>query len=285
MTTPLTFGSLFAGIGGFDLGFERAGMVCKWQVEIDEYATRVLEKHWPDVRRWDDVRTFPPEPVDDWRVDVIAGGFPCQDISNAGQRAGIDGERSGLWGEFDRIIGVLRPRIVVVENVAALLVRGMGRVIGDLAACGYDAEWRIVPAGGPGGVGAPHRRDRVFIVGHSTSSGREPARGGLCEGNPEEQRKRRPTNTSNQSGDVPDAAGVGMEGDGAIRVEVAQTQTRPRIFGRDCTGTGEGHWATEPDVGRVANGVPSRVDRLRGLGNAIVPQVAEWIGRRIVEAL
>jgi len=283
MTTPLTFGSLFAGIGGFDLGFERAGMVCKWQVEIDEYATRVLEKHWPDVRRWDDVRTFPPE-GDDWRVDVIAGGFPCQDISNAGQRAGIDGERSGLWGEFDRIIGVLRPRIVVVENVAALLVRGMGRVIGDLAACGYDAEWRIVPAGGPGGVGAPHRRERVFIVAHARGA-RNQWRSGECVGPNGTGTRGESVGSSQHARNLADAAGVGMEGDGAIRVEVAQTQTRPRIFGRDCTGTGEGHWATEPDVGRVANGVPSRVDRLRGLGNAIVPQVAEWIGRRIVEAL
>src|SRR5687767_562507 len=112
----MTFGSLFAGIGGFDLGFERAGMRCEWQVEIDPYCRRVLAKHWPDVRRWDDVRTFPPD--GDWGVDVICGGFPCQDISAAGKQAGIEGERSGLWGEYERIIRVLRPRIVVVENVA-----------------------------------------------------------------------------------------------------------------------------------------------------------------------
>ncbi len=124
----LTFGSLFAGIGGFDLGFERAGLECKWQVEIDPYCQRVLAKHWPEVRRHDDIRTFPPDGSDEWRVDVICGGFPCQDISDAGKRAGIDGERSGLWAEYARILGAIRPRFAVVENVAALLDNGMGSV-------------------------------------------------------------------------------------------------------------------------------------------------------------
>ena len=116
----MKFGSLFCGIGGFDLGLERAGMQCAWQVEIDPYAQKVLAKHWPDVRRHADVCTFPPE-EGDWEVDVICGGFPCQDISYAGKGAGLAGARSGLWYEFARIIGQLRPRYVVVENVAALL--------------------------------------------------------------------------------------------------------------------------------------------------------------------
>ena len=151
----MTFGSLFAGIGGMDLGLERAGMTCEWQVEIDPYARRVLAKHWPSVRRWDDVRTFPPmanaepnerdestiggsigtgeekgrvlEPqrcADSWSVDLICGGFPCQDISYAGKGAGLAGERSGLWYEFARVVRVLRPRFVLVENVSALLTRG-----------------------------------------------------------------------------------------------------------------------------------------------------------------
>lgn len=160
MKTPLTFGSLFAGIGGFDLGFERAGMVCKWQVDIDDYATRVLEKHWPDVRRHDDVRTFPPTAADDWRVDVICGGFPCQDISPAGNGAGLSGERSGLFFEVVRIVRELRPRFVVLENVAALLARGMGDVLGALAEIGFDAEWHVLPASQ---FGAPHLRERIFI--------------------------------------------------------------------------------------------------------------------------
>ena len=161
----ITFGSLFAGIGGFDLGFERAGMTCKWQVEIDDYANRVLEKHWPDVRRHGDIKTFPPGDPDDWRVDCICGGFPCQDISYAGRGAGLDGERSGLFFDAMRVVRELEPRVVVLENVAALLTRGMDDVLGTLASIGFDAEWHCVPAAA---VGAPHIRDRVFIIGHRT---------------------------------------------------------------------------------------------------------------------
>ena len=141
----LTFGSLFAGIGGFDLGFERAGMECKWQVENDEYCKQVLERLWPNVKRWSDVRTFDPRGTE-WGCDVICGGFPCQDISNAGTREGLDGARSGLWFEFARIIRLLRPSYVVVENVAALLELGVGRILGDLAGIGFDATWEVLSA-------------------------------------------------------------------------------------------------------------------------------------------
>ena len=168
MSKPLTFGSLFSGVGGLDLGFERAGMQCRWQVEIDPYAQKVLAKHWPDVGRWDDVRTFPPAPAEDWRVDGLIGGFPCQDVSNAGRRAGIGGERSGLWREFARIIRILRPRFVVLENVSALLARGIGAVLGDLAACGLDAEWQVLPAAA---FGAPHVRERLFVVAYASGFG------------------------------------------------------------------------------------------------------------------
>ena len=161
MQHPLTVGSLFAGIGGLDLGLERAGMECKWQVEINEYSQRVLAKHWPDVRRWDDVRTWPQPDTD--RVDVICGGFPCQDISVAGRGAGLAGERSGLWREMLRIIRDIRPRYVVIENVAALLVRGLDTVLWDVAESGYDAEWSTVSACS---MGAPHARDRLFIVAY-----------------------------------------------------------------------------------------------------------------------
>src|SRR4051812_10602658 len=128
---PLTFGSLFAGIGGIDLGLERAGMQCKWQVEINDYATRVLAKHWPDVHRERDVRACGAHNLT--TVDLICGGFPCQDISYAGKGAGLAGRRSGLWFEYARIIRELEPRYVLVENVAALLDRGMGDVLGSLA--------------------------------------------------------------------------------------------------------------------------------------------------------
>ena len=160
----LTFGSLFAGIGGFDLGFERAGMVCKWQVEIDDYATKVLEKHWPNVHRERDIRQCGKHNLE--YVDVICGGFPCQDISYAGLGAGLEGERSGLFFEAVRLVSELQPRIVVLENVAALLTRGLDRVLGTLAAIGFDAEWHCIPAAA---VGAPHIRDRVFVAAYASS--------------------------------------------------------------------------------------------------------------------
>src|SRR4051812_30085856 len=166
---PMTFGSLFAGIGGIDLGLERAGMKCVFQVECDPYARAVLRKHWPSAALYDDVRSVGAANLAP--VDLVCGGFPCQDISNAGKRVGIEGERSGLWSEYARIVRELRPRYVLVENVAALLARGLQRVVGDLAACGYDAEWDCFPAAA---FGAPHERDRLFLVAYrqaATDSG------------------------------------------------------------------------------------------------------------------
>jgi DNA (cytosine-5)-methyltransferase 1 len=242
----LTVGSLFAGIGGFDLGFERAGFEIRWQVEIDPFARAVLAKHWPDVRRYEDVRSvhhyascqFRPEfdgPCDDHveEVDVLCGGFPCQDISPAGPRVGIDGARSGLWRDFARLVGELRPRYVVVENSAALLVRGMGRVVGDLAALGYDAEWDVVSACA---VGAPHTRERVFLVAYP--AGRRT---------------------------------------GQLRWFWSKEERQA---------AGNLHWQsqTEPPGPRVVDGIPDRMDRLAAAGNAIIPQIAEWIAERINEA-
>ena len=131
---------------------ERAGMTVVGQVEIDPYCRRVLAKHWPEVPRHDDVHTA----VDWWRseprpaVRVVCGGFPCQDVSDAGDRAGIEGERSGLWAHFATVVRSLRPDFVIVENTPGLLARGMGRVVGDLASIGYDAEWDCVPAAAVG---------------------------------------------------------------------------------------------------------------------------------------
>ena len=144
----MRFLSLFAGIGGIDLGLERAGMTCVAQVEIEPFRRQVLAKHWPEVPKFDDVRTVNRETLRDvLPIDLIAGGFPCQDISNAGKRRGIiDGERSGLWSEFDRLIRDLRPRFVLVENVSALLDGGMGVVLRSLAESGFDAEWAVLPA-------------------------------------------------------------------------------------------------------------------------------------------
>ena len=158
-------------------------MECRWQVEIDEYATRVLEKHWPNVRRHDDVRTWPQDDTE--RVDVICGGFPCQDISYAGQGAGLEGERSELFFEAIRVVRQLRPKYVMLENVAALLTRGLDRVLGELGQIGYDAEWHCIPAAS---VGAPHIRDRVFVIANSQPMGR--FNGCRVEGDEEGEGKR-----------------------------------------------------------------------------------------------
>ncbi len=299
----LSFGSLFTGIGGLDLGLERAGMVCCWQVECDPYANRVLEKHWPRVARYEDVRGIGVRNLEP--VDLICGGFPCQDISNAGNRAGIDGKRSGLWGEFNRIICELRPRYVLVENVSALLGRGLDRVLGDLAASGYDAEWDCIPAAA---VGAHHRRDRVFIVGYADGVEHKFVRGGTqgvagCllgpqEWNQEADQSNRPgqnvANTAEFLGHEPtddketgssQSREPGGSGGHAIASGGSSVATWHNPAGlREFASTiSTKQWAIEPNVGRVADGVPRRVDRLRGLGNAVVPQVAEFIGQRIME--
>jgi DNA (cytosine-5)-methyltransferase 1 len=270
----ITFGSLFAGIGGFDLGFERAGMTCKWQVEIDDYASRVLAKHWPNVHRERDIRECGKHNLQP--VDVICGGFPCQDISYAGLGAGLDGERSGLFFEAIRVVRELQARVVVLENVAALLVRGMDRVLGALAEIGYDAEWHCIPAAA---VGAPHIRDRVFVLGHANSD-----RWYAREQGSKTARHWRA------------AFSAGGDASSMAHATLSGCKPRPRLRRNGkpsgwwkLAGCSENlrrsQWATEPDVGRVAHGIPARVDRLRGLGNAVVPQVAEWIGLRIVQQL
>jgi len=236
----LTFGSLFAGIGGLDLGLERAGLVCKWQVEINPYARSVLAKHWPNVDRWDDVRTWPQPNTE--KVDVICGGFPCQDISYAGKGAGLHGERSGLWFELARVVREMGPRFVIVENVAALLTRGLGEVLGTLASLGYDAEWHCIPAGC---FGTHFRRDRIFIVAYRSKS--------CCLRWEREWANKRGTWSQQQF-------------EGLVQREIQL-----------CVPAGK--------MQRVSDGISNRVDRLRGLGNAVVPQVAEYIGRTILESL
>ncbi len=280
----LTHGSLFAGIGGFDLGFERAGIKTIWQVEIDEYCRRVLARHFPAARRFDDIRecfgqhaAFTETRKHYLRyVDIVSGGFPCQDISNAGKRAGIDGERSGLWSEYARLIREIRPRYVVVENVAALLQRGIERVLGDLAACGYDAEWQSIRASD---VGAPHRRERIWIIAYDAESrnGRVP----ILEGKPFEA-------DVDADGSGADVANTNERGEAVGNADVVGRWSRAGFEAGGADGRRPGFgdgawWAVEPDVDRVANGVPARVDRLRGLGNAVVPQITEFICRKIVE--
>lgn len=310
---PMTFGSLFAGIGGLDLGLERAGMACEWQVEIDGYCTKVLEKHWLKVKRYRDVKeahgvfahakydgllapkvrrgfgdatdycekgaaeASEPSGVRERQstrdiqpqcpnclapVDLICGGFPCQPVSVAGQRKG-DADERWLWPEFYRIICELRPRWVLVENVPGLVSVDSGRlfagILRDLAEGGYDAEWNVLSAAG---VGAPHLRKRVFIVAYAQS---QQDRGVF--------KPRLSSDIGADSQDVADTSKHRLEGAKPVR-QIWQSPSDIR-----CS-----WWAVEPNVGRVAHGIPSRVDRLKSLGNAVVPQVAEWIGRRILES-
>jgi len=154
----ITFGSLFSGIGGIDLGLERAGLKCVWQSEIDPYACRVLAKHWPDIPNLGDIRGIDWTTVD--RADLVAGGYPCQPFSIAGRRAGAD-DPDNLWPYFAECLRVLRPRYALLENVPNHLSLGFGPVLGDLAALGYDTEWDCLPAAA---VGAPHLRDRLFAI-------------------------------------------------------------------------------------------------------------------------
>lgn len=277
MADPLTFGSLFAGIGGFDLGLERAGMSAAWQVEKEPWCRHILNRHWPYVPCHDDIRDV--KGVDLAPVDVVCGGFPCQDISSAGQGVGIGGARSSLWKEYARLVDELRPRYVVVENVAALRRRGLDVVLGDLSALGYDAEWDCLRASD---FGAPHRRDRIWIVAYPNGEGLEVGGGVSGDACPQ-------LATVERSGTAPPRVfyptlanpnSSTRNGTGPPSETLPESEAIERL-GRRSSGAGS-TWTTEPDMGRVANGVPSRVDRLRGLGNALVPQIAEWIGQRIV---
>lgn len=212
----MTHLDLFSGIGGFALAAKWAGFQTVQFVEIDAYCQKVLAKNFPGVPIHDDVRTFRGDGIGG--VDLLTGGFPCQDVSDAGLRAGIEGERSGLWTELHRAISEIRPRFVVVENVTGLLRRGMGKVLGDLSEIGYDAEWSTVSACS---MGAPHSRERVFIICY-------PAR---CD----------------------------------YRTEFTRSQAAP-VRERWLPEFKRGHWwDSEPGVCRVADGIPSELDCIRGI--------------------
>ena len=357
----LTVGSLFSGIGGIDLGLERCGMTVKWQSEIEPYSCQVLAKHWPNVPNLGNIREINWTEVE--RVDVIAGGYPCQPFSTAGKRNGTDDPRH-LWPEMLRAISVLRPRVAFLENVRGHYSLGFDRVLGDLADIGYDCEWEIVSAQS---VGAPHRRERLICLAYP--DGRR-----LKECQPEREQIPRLSGSGSDVADTDDSRGGASRFDddghrkadvagwhdqsqfelGRCGEDVADTDSDNTTYGRQCEslqgkdrgrgddGSGSGSdtwqvgmgstrqdtcdvadtdsrqtggrlgsqsadtgqvrqqrdhfggeegyaggqwWEVEPDVGRVAHGIPARVDRLRGLGNAVVPQVAEVVGRVIVEML
>ncbi len=241
-TPKLKVLDLFSGIGGFSLGLERTGgfetvAFC----EIEDYPRRVLKKHWPKVPIYDDVRTLTADALsrDGIAVDVICGGFPCQDISAAGSRKGLAGARSSLWREYARLVSELRPSFVIVENSSELLGNGLGDVLGDLAALGYGAQWECIPAAV---LGAPHGRDRVWLVADAE----------------EIKRIHKPD----------------------IRCGLR------RWLSDDSNAWPASPWPSPASaICRVDDGVPHRVDRTGALGNAVVPQIPELIGRAILASL
>ena len=264
--------ALFAGAGGGILGGHLLGWRTICAVEWDTYAASVLAARQndgllPPFPIWDDVQTFDGKP---WRgrIDVISGGFPCQDISAAGKGAGITGERSGMWFHMARIVGEVRPEYVFVENSPMLTSRGLGTVLGDLASLGYDARWGVL---GAANVGAPHQRDRIWIVAHAN---------GMRELQPQRSEQEQRRWVSDSSCEVADAYGANMEGGGTAN-DKERRETKNRYAG--LVGRAE-WWEVEPDVGRVANGVAARVDRLKAIGNGQVPAVAATAWRILTHA-
>jgi DNA (cytosine-5)-methyltransferase 1 len=286
---------LFSGIGGFSLGLERAGMTTAAFCEIEEFPRAVLAKHWPDVPIYDDVRTLTADRLARdgvGRIDLVCGGYPCQPFSHAGKRAGAADDRH-LWPEMRRVIGEVRPAWVVAENVAGHVTLGLDQVLADLEADGYAGRAVVVPACA---VDAPHIRRRLWIVARDTDRDRD-----------RESELPVDAEVAGVPRDMGDAAGdgrrqgrpvqaqqlrvVGGTGDGAEPLADADSERgRLRNLERQDAAdarqpsrrSGGGYWDVEPGMGRVAHGVPARVDRLRGLGNAVVPQIVEEIGRAIL---
>ena len=256
----ITHGSLFTGIGGVDLGFEWAGIETRWQVEIDDYCQKLLSIRFPRTEKFTDVRKVGSHNLE--KVDIISGGFPCQDISIAGKGEGIDGKRSGLWAEMHRVISELRPRFAFIENVPMLTIRGGTRVISDLAEIGYDAEWQIV---GADDVGAWHRRKRIWIVAYSGCDGR----GNL------QQRSIRRNGKGKLAQEIDRNTKTVKTSRPSATSKIVSNASSKRTFST--------YWAVEPNVGRVAHGIPKRVDRLKGIGNAVVPHIPYIIGKRLKE--
>lgn len=248
--------ALFAGAGGGILGGKLLGWRTVCAVEIDAYCAAILAQRQTDrllkpFPIWSDITTFDGRP---WRgiIDVVSGGFPCQDISSAGLGAGIGGGRSGLWVEMARIIREVQPRRAYVENSPALTSRGLGRVLGDLAEMGFDARWGVL---GAAHVGAPHLRERIWIMADANRERQ------LQQGRPELEEWRRARDSGHT---LPYSNGEGLE------------RCQPS-FGARQKDAQFGHprwWITEPNVGRMAHGVANRVDRLKAIGNGQVPAVA-----------
>lgn len=294
----MKFVSVFTGIGGLDLGLERAGHTCIGQIENAPHPNQILQRHWPTTPRTLDVRNY--HGTEFGPFQLLTGGYPCQPFSHAGKRQGEHDDRH-LWPEMHRIIRNVRPHYVLLENVTGHLSLGFGDVLGDLAASGYDTIWDCIPAAS---VGAPHRRDRVFILARRQARTIKPERDWIicsCCGNAyctthdchEHECDCISLDTAIDAGDrIETHPTLGLlaypnreleprmqrrSGTPGSRATPPARQVHPLDDHRDTTPRGT--WLPEPDVGRMADGIPDRLDRLRALGNAVVPQVAEWIAR------
>lgn len=322
----ITVGSLFSGIGGLDLGLERAGMKVIWQSEIDKYCCKVLKKHWPEVPNHGDIKEINWQEIE--RPTVIAGGYPCQPFSQAGKRKGTQDPRH-LWPWVRTAISELRPDYAILENVPGHLTLGGTEVIGALAEIGYDAEWRVVSAAG---LGANHLRKRIIIVaypnGGNTPNGRQCTQVSSidqCRANDRSGSKcdsgQIGVPSARQSASVVAYANDSRKRTSASDLDCKQSQNQQiwhytqhesgrcgqTVYNTNIKGlqrrcvfqesqtqfarfdqSGEiagwqNHWLVEPNVGRVADGVPVRLDRLKTLGNAVVPQIPEIIGKAIMQ--
>jgi len=290
----MTVGSLFSGIGGFDLGLERAGMTIKWQVEIDDFCNRVLEKHWPDVNRYRDIKELRGDELEP--VDLICGGFPCQPFSAAGKRRSKEDDRY-LWPEMLRVIRAVRPNWIIGENVAGIVSLALDDVLSDLENEGYACQSFIIPACA---VNAPHRRDRVWIIANCDNTGSGTSRD---RANREWQEKdeRQERLSQHESSGYNEATSNSESKSGESDVQRCNRAAEQEQLGRNTIKsvvdrgsdipTDSERWGIPwlpiaASLCRVDDGLPRRMDRakrLKALGNAVVPQIVEIIGRAIMK--
>jgi len=262
----MNHGSLFSGIGGFDLAAEWMGWTNVFQVEWDSYCQKVLKKNFKNVELYGDIKEFKGEKYRG-TVDIISGGFPCQPFSHAGKRRGEADDRH-VWPEMLRIISEVKPSFVVGENVAGLISMENGktleRIFADLENEGYTIESFIIPACS---IGAWHRRNRIWIIAYSSCSRRP------WDAANETNRCNR-NNGRKDSKILPDVPNTNIQGSQGRNSRELQKCTKQQPVREGNSQNNGSYWEPEPDVGRVANGISNRVDRLKGLGNAIVPQIA-----------
>jgi DNA (cytosine-5)-methyltransferase 1 len=275
--------ALFAGAGGGILGGHLLGWRTVCAVEWEAYPASVLCARQNDgllesFPIWDDVQTFDGKP---WEgiVDVVSGGFPCQDISAAGKGDGLDGERSGMWKEMARIIGEVRPQYAFIENSPMLTFRGLERVLADLASMGFDAEWGVLSAAD---VGANHNRERIWIVGKNTKQFKLFS---YSMHNRDRRGQQQPKSVEEKNKPISNPTSIGLQGQGKHEQSINSTQSKNRKTVKFEYGSSSDFWSVEPNVGRVVDGLAFRMDRLKAIGNGQVPLCAATAWKILNERL